>query len=126
MVASAKPEGLALFAGISAEPLVDDVAGRAMQLGAVLRELRGSAHLLAVVASGLTGEMAHFLKRPSDYKMFGYDEATAPVATAEHQAQLAAAESLTDAIVRPAVSVLDAAGAGALAKGAAAMLAALS
>ena len=45
--------GLALFAGWRAERLPDDVEARSLFLLHVLRELRGSAHLLAVVASGL-------------------------------------------------------------------------
>ena len=45
--------GLALFAGWRAEPLPDDTEGRALLLLHMLRELRGSVHLLAVVASGL-------------------------------------------------------------------------
>lgn len=46
--------GLALFAGWRAEPLPDDPAGRAYFLVHVLRELRGSVHLVAVIATGLT------------------------------------------------------------------------
>ncbi|MHB1716383.1 MAG: helix-turn-helix domain-containing protein [Acidimicrobiales bacterium] len=39
--AAADPTGLALYAGIAAQPLVEDAPGRAMQLVSVLRELRG-------------------------------------------------------------------------------------
>lgn len=46
--------GLALYAGWRAHPLPDDATGRAYQLLHVLRELRGSVHVLAVAASGLT------------------------------------------------------------------------
>ncbi|MEL7158325.1 MAG: hypothetical protein AAFN30_17235, partial [Actinomycetota bacterium] len=35
---------LALYAGLAAEPLADDTPARAMQLTALLREYRGSAH----------------------------------------------------------------------------------
>jgi hypothetical protein len=45
---------LSLFAGWRAEPRPADAPGRAFFLLHVLRELRGSAHLVAVVASGLT------------------------------------------------------------------------
>lgn len=126
VVAAADPAGLSLFAGIAAEPLVDDVAGRAFQLTAVLRELRGSAHLVAVLASGLSAETAHFLRRPNDYKTFGYDEANPPAVTDADRAALAASDALTDRLVLPAFSVLDAAGAAALADGVAAIGAALA
>ena len=126
VVAAADPAGLALFAGIAAEPLADDAPGRAMQLAAVLREFRGSAHIVAVVASGLSPEKAHFIRRPDMYKSFGYDEATPPAVTDDDRAQLDVAERITDAIVRPAYSVLDAAGSAALIAGANAMQAALA
>ena len=47
---AADPVGLALYAGYKGELLVDDVPGRAMQLVDVLREFRGSAHLIALRA----------------------------------------------------------------------------
>ena len=49
----ADDSALALFAGWRAEPLPTDVEGRAYFLLHVLRELRGSVHLVAVIASGL-------------------------------------------------------------------------
>ncbi len=58
---AADPVGLALYAGYRGELLVDDVPGRAMQFIDVLRELRGSAHLLAVRASGVDARTAHFI-----------------------------------------------------------------
>lgn len=54
LAAGVDAAGLSLFAGWRAEPLPDDVEGRAYFLLHVLRELRGSVHLLAVVASGLS------------------------------------------------------------------------
>jgi hypothetical protein len=78
-----------------------------MQLIAVLRELRGSAHLVAVRAAGLTAEIAHYLRRPNDYTSFGWGE-TPPDVTDDDRARLAAAESMTDDLVRPAFSVVDA------------------
>ena len=53
ILAATDGDSLPLFAAINAEPRVDDAPGRAMQLIAVLREFRGSAHLLAV--RGLRG-----------------------------------------------------------------------
>ncbi|MGH9114198.1 MAG: SCO6745 family protein, partial [Acidimicrobiales bacterium] len=49
---AADDAGLTLYAGISAEPRPGDPPARAAHLVTVLRELRGSAHLLAVLASG--------------------------------------------------------------------------
>jgi hypothetical protein len=114
ILAAVNPAGLSLYAGIAAEPRVDDLPGRAMQLVAVLRELRGSTHLLAVVASGLAPEVAHAIKRPNDTRTFGWDPA--PVWTEADRAKLDAAEALTDRLLLGAYSALDeAAGAAFLA-----------
>jgi hypothetical protein len=118
--------GLALYAGFRGEPLVDDVAGRAMQLTSVLREFRGSSHLLAVRACGLDAKTAHFISRPSDTAMFGWSDDDPPVIGEAEVAALAAAESLTDDLVRPAYSVLDATGRESLATGVARIAAALA
>jgi hypothetical protein len=117
VVAAAEPAGMALFAGYAAEPLPDDLPARAMQLVAVLRELRGSAHLLAVVASGLSPKVAHYLSRPDAFTLFGWTEGEEPaVSEAERQA-LAEAERLTDRLLLPAYGVLDGDGRDALAVG---------
>jgi hypothetical protein len=105
---AADPTGLALYAAFKAEPLVDDAAGRAMQLLATLREFRGSAHLIALRAVGVESKTAHFVKRPNDIKMFGWTEADAPEITDDTHAAMREAEALTDRIVAPAYSVLDA------------------
>jgi hypothetical protein len=107
---AADPVGLALYSGIAAEPLADDAPARAMQLLTVLRELRGSAHLLAVRASGLDAKTAHFIRRPADVGMFGWSADDPPVITDVQRAQLDAADALTDRLVLPAFSALDAAG----------------
>jgi hypothetical protein len=88
-----------------------------MQLTAILREFRGSAHLLAVRASGLDARTAHFIKRPNDIAMFGWSEDDAPVIGPEQVSALERAEALTDTLVLPAYSVLDMAGRRALAEG---------
>jgi hypothetical protein len=113
--AAVDPAGLALYAGVSAEPLPDDAAARAYHLIVVLREFRGSAHLLAVLASGLTAEMAHRIKRPADLATFGWSEDVTP--TDSDRAALGSAEDLTDQLVLPAYSVLDEAGRTALVDG---------
>lgn len=123
---AADPTGLPLYAGIAAEPLAEDLPGRAMQLVTVLRELRGSAHLLALRAVGLHDVAAHALARPGDLAMFGWQpDQVPPVAEAE-RAQRAEAEQLTDRIVTPAFAVLDDDGARALLDGLAAMEGALA
>lgn len=125
VVDAAEPAALALFAGIAAEPLPEDLPARAMQLVAVLREYRGSAHLAAVVASGLSPEIAHYIKRPDDYATFGYG-GDAPAVTDAHRAALDAAERLTDAMVLTGYGALDAAEADALLAGVEAMERALA
>lgn len=55
VVNAADSAGLSLFAGWRAMPLPDDPAGRAYQLVHVTRELRGSMHVAATAAAGLTG-----------------------------------------------------------------------
>ena len=123
---AAEPDGLALYAAFKAEPLASDLPGRAMQLVAVLREFRGSAHLIAVRASGLTSKQAHFSKRPNDVAMFGWTPEDAPVLDDDVANRMNAAEDLTDHIVLPAYSVLDARGAQALLDGARAIKAAVA
>jgi hypothetical protein len=123
--AAADPAGLALYAGISAEPLADDLPARAMQLVAVLRELRGSAHLMAVLTSGLTPEIAHYLRRPNDYTTFGWGE-TPPEVTDDDRAKLETADRLTDQLVAPPYSAAEGSGAEALLAGLTAMEASLA
>jgi len=123
---AADPVGLALYAGYKGELLVDDVPGRAMQLVDVLREFRGSAHLLALRASGVDARTAHFIKRPNDGAMFGWPADFVPEISDEQRAAVEAAEVLTDALVRPAYAVLDAAAADALVRGLDDMVAALT
>lgn len=55
VVSAADSAGMSLFAGWRAVPLPDDAPGRAYQLIHVMRELRGSAHVAAVTAAGLSG-----------------------------------------------------------------------
>ncbi|MDQ2708249.1 MAG: hypothetical protein M3Z25_11675 [Actinomycetota bacterium] len=100
--------GLALYAGTAAEPLVDDLPARAMQLNTVLREFRGSAHLVAILATpGITPRLAHGIRRPDFWTLFGYEERDLPVGTDAQRAALATADELTDAMVAPAFDVLD-------------------
>jgi len=100
--------GLTLYAAIAAEPLAEDLPARAMQLVAVLREHRGSAHIAAILATpGLTPKVAHAIKRPDFWALFGYDEADRPAGTDAERAALEKAEEITDQIVAEAFDVLD-------------------
>ena len=116
--------GLALFAGVRAEPIPDDVAAAAVHQAMVLRELRGSAHLAAIAAVGLSTPVAHAIKRPDDLAMFGYEEP--PVITDADRAALDRAETITDDILEPAFAVLSDAQGAALVAATTAMHAALA
>lgn len=114
---AADPAGLALYAGIRQMPLVEDAPGRAMQLIATLRELRGSAHLVALRAVGLDHTHAHFIKRPDMVEGFGWTASDAERATDEERTLLDQAEEITDRIVTPAYAALDEGGQQALLHG---------
>lgn len=126
VVAAADPAGLALFAGVAAEPRPDDAPARAMQLLAILRELRGSAHLLAVVASGLSPRVAHYMRRPDFYATFGWPEDQPPAVTEDDRVRQKAADDLTDRLMRAPFGVLDEAGRQGLMTGLRGMEAALA
>jgi hypothetical protein len=115
---AAEVPGSALYAAAAAEPLAGDPPARAMQLVTVLREFRGCAHLVAVVASGLSPLKAHYLHRPETMALFGWSEDDVPQVDDSDRQHLDAAEHLTDEIVLPAYSVLDEGGAAALRAGA--------
>jgi hypothetical protein len=104
---AADADGLALFAGIAAEPLADDAPGRAMQLMTALREFRGSAHLVALRACGVSSKDAHFVKRPTDVALFGWTAADAPVIDDALLGAMDEAEALTDRMVGPAWAAID-------------------
>lgn len=116
VVAATDLAGLFEFAALAAEPLPGDAPARAMQLLHLLRELRGSAHLVAVVASGLTARLAHAIKRPDFWGMFGW-EGEPPVPTDEQRDAMVTAEELTDRLVLPSFAALDEGGAAALIAG---------
>lgn len=105
--AAADPTALTLYAGVRCEPLADDFPGRALQLVTVLRELRGSAHLLAVRAVGLDAKTAHWISRPADVAMFGWADDEAPEITDRERDAMVEAEALTDRLVLPAYAALD-------------------
>mgnify|MGYP001822174648 CR=1 FL=1 len=104
VVSAVDVSALALFAGVAAEPLPDDAPARAYRNVVALRELRGSVHLLAIVASGLHPATAHAIRRPDDVATFGW--VPAPQVTDEDRAKLDAADELTDALLVPWYGVL--------------------
>lgn len=103
---AADPDGLALYSAIRSEKLADDAPGRLMQLIAILREFRGSAHLIALRAAGVSSPTAHAFKRPDMWKQFGYSEDEMPKITDEIRQAMDKAEEITDRIVEPAYAVL--------------------
>ena len=117
--------GMALFAGLKAEPVPADAPAAAFHQAMVLRELRGSAHLLAVAAVGLRSVTAHAIKRPNDVATFGWPEGSVPTPTAADVAARDRAEEMTDNILESAFAVLSAGEAEALIAGTQAMHAAL-
>jgi hypothetical protein len=122
VIAGVNPAGLALYAALSAEPLAADVPARAMQLVTVLRELRGSIHLLAVVAGGVSPMVAHYYQRPTDFTTFGYAEDDVPTLTDEIEAMMASVDGHTDRLMCQAFGVLDETGRTSLADGVAQMV----
>ncbi|HEY4332563.1 MAG TPA: hypothetical protein VGM78_08340 [Ilumatobacteraceae bacterium] len=102
-LADAAPvQGLALFAGWRSEPRPDDGPGRAYFLTHVLRELRGSAHVVAGVSSGLA-PLDSILTRhgAGQAKLFGWGEDFDDVS---HLTDLRAdVEDLTDRICAAAL-----------------------
>jgi hypothetical protein len=104
VVASVDRSALPLFAGIAAEPLPDDPAARAYRNVCNLRELRGSVHLLAIVATGVSPLIAHTIRRPGDVTSFGWE--AVPDITDEDRARLEVADELTDRLLVPAIEAL--------------------
>lgn len=96
VVADVNPAALSLYAGVSAFPVPEDLPARAMHQLVVHRELRGSAHLAAVIAAGLNPGVAHAIRRPDDVQTFGWPEDLA--ITDADRATLAEVDATTDAM----------------------------
>jgi len=96
VVADVNPAGLTLYAGVSAFPVPEDTPARAMHACVVHRELRGSAHLAAVIASGIHPSVAHAIRRPDDIATFGWPEDLE--ITADDSTTLAEVDATTDAM----------------------------
>ena len=123
IIGSVEGASLPLFTAMRAEPVPDDLPAAAMHQAMVLRELRGSVHLLSLVAQGLDSAKAHAIKRPDDVTVFGYE--TAPDVTDDDRATWQRAEDMTDDLLVPAYASLSDAQADALVAGTAAIAAAL-
>jgi hypothetical protein len=95
---------LPLFAGIAAEPLPDHPAARAYRNICTLRELRGSVHLLAIVATGVSPLVAHSIRRPDDVTTFGWE--SAPDISDADRDRLAVADELTDRLLVEPIEAL--------------------
>lgn len=111
VIDAADSSALALFAGWRSEPLAADAPARVYQVLHVLREHRGSAHIVALLATGLTPFQAHFGKLgESGLKNFGWrDWRSDLLDIAGMENRLAQAEELTTELITPAFSVLSAA-----------------
>ena len=123
IVAGVEGTSLPLFAAVRAEPVPGDAPAAAMHQAMVLRELRGSTHLLALTACGVRSDAAHAIKRPDDVVMFGYGEP--PAVTDEDRENWNRAEDLTDELLTPAYASLTDEQTAALVDGTAAIAGAL-
>ena len=122
-VISALPTGSwPLVDGYRAAPVPTEPAPAAFRRAILLRELRGGVHRDAVVATGLSGAVACQFDRGDDYyRLHGFGDEDRVVETAEVLAAREAAQVATDTRGGECLSVLDAAGLGALVLGALAM-----
>jgi hypothetical protein len=99
VIAAVDGGAMALFAGVRAEPVPDDAPAAAIHQAMVLREMRGSAHLAAITAVGLTTDVAHAIKRPDDVELFGWGDEPPVVTDAARRLHEKAEELTNDALV---------------------------
>jgi hypothetical protein len=102
VINSVDVSGLNLFAGVAAEPVPEDLPAKAAHYTMVLRELRGSVHLAAIVGGGLSPIKAHSIRRPDD--AFGWDPM--PSVTDHDRVLLEEIDARTDEIMAAHYSVL--------------------
>ena len=96
LINSVDVAGLTLFAGWRSEPLASDAPGRAYQLLHVMREWRGSVHIVAVLSGGVTPLQALLASDDGSAhaKVFGWGEG---LSNATHlKDQMVGIELLTD------------------------------
>jgi hypothetical protein len=107
IIDAADGNALPLFAGWRAEPLPDDAPARALHVINVLREHRGSAHIVAVLANGLSALQVKVSKLGDGAKTFGWKDWQEDLLDLDRTAAtLGRVEELTDEIVAPAFSAL--------------------
>ena len=70
----------------------------------ILRELRGSVHLLAIVATGMSPKVAHAIRRPDDVTSFGWE--STPDISDDDRSRLDVADELTDRLLVPSIEAL--------------------
>ncbi len=113
VVTAVEPCGLPLFAAWRAQPLSDDAPARAGQLLQVMRELRGSVHIVATTSVGLSpmqAILANPKAGPARAAFFGWPEPYPdPVPNAD---RFPRAEAITDELLVPSHQVLVDAGSG--------------
>ena len=126
VVDNASPVGASLFAGLRALPRSTDAAGLATQLSFLLRELRMTRHIIAVLAEGLTPLEAVLTGAGGEgnAKMFGWAPPFADVSALLERR--AAAETRTNELHATDLAVLTDAERDELAAGYAAAFAAVS
>ena len=107
IITAIDPIGLPLYAAVSCEPFAEDLPARAMQYLTILREHRGSAHLLAIVAAGLDPRVADVIQGSENYKIHGWSQDELPVPTQKDQDLMYQAHQLTNQLVSTPFSVLD-------------------
>lgn len=108
VVDGAELAGLSLFAGWQSQTRVNDPQGRCYQLLNVLRELRGSVHITAVVAHGVTplqALLANPINNGSETaERFGW---SGPFENVDHlRDDFIAVENLTNVLMAQHLSVL--------------------
>lgn len=105
VVSAAPIAAMSLFAGWREMPVPDDAKGAAAHLMNVLRELRGGAHLVAVVSSGLSPLEAVLCNGGiPNAQLFGHSDPYPDVANLDEL--LADAEQTTDEICALALTTL--------------------
>ena len=105
VVGAAETSGRPLFAGWVREPRVSDGPGRAMQLVHVMREWRGSNHLVATTSVGLSPLESVLSDPESLVELYGWTKPY-PEMSDELRRRRQEAELLTDRLCAPAFEVL--------------------
>ena len=118
------PAGLALYAGIDAEPLPDDAPARAMHLCSCCARPAAARTSSPSWRPGCRRAHAHAIKRPTEMASSSAGPTTPP-SSDDDRARWQQAEELTDRLLAPAFATLDDDGQEALLAGLDAMKAAL-